>query len=399
MSIAQPGAELRSPVRAVGRRSGRVVIPVLMVALVMALAISSDLSAYGGNLTGFIQFGSNFVSATHPASGALVQTPAGYDGQFFYVQALDPLLLHNSTLDSMRAAGSGYRLQRAAYPALAFLIAAGQVGATPFALLAINVLVLLSVTVGFAIYAQRRGWSTWWALAIALMPGMLLPALRDLSDPLACAAVLAGLLLWRSERRWPAALALTVAVLTREVMMLAVVAVAAEAAVRGWRARAVPAAWRNIASRVWPVLALPSVAFAGWQAYITARYGGPVGGAALGLPVMNLVQEVRSALRIGSPLVAAWDVVYVMLILAAAAAALMSLRQRVTITSAGACALALGVLTPTLGDAWGDTRLSAPLFALLLIDGLQRRARLSVLISTAAAAMTIAIPFAVPGAF
>jgi hypothetical protein len=399
MSLAHPDVELRPRAGAGVSRVGRVAIPALIVAAVLALAVGSDLRAYGGNLTGFVEFGSHFVSATHPPRGAQVNSPRGYDGQFFYVQALDPLLLHNSTVSALRGAGEGFRLQRVAYPALAFLLAAGRPGAIPFALLLINVLVLLAVAMGFAIYARRRGWSTLWALAIALMPGMVLPALRDLSDPLATASVLAGVLAWRSGRRWPAALALTVAVLTREVMMVVVVALAAEAGCRAWRAREVPGAWRTTALPVWPVVVVPSAAFAAWQAYITVRYGGLVGGADLSLPLVNLVQEVRWSIRSYPPLGATWDLVYVLLILAASVAALMSLRRRVTITSAAAGALTLGVLVPTFGDIWSDTRLSAPLFALLLVDGLQRRNRPAVLIGTAAAAMTILLPFALHGSF
>jgi hypothetical protein len=378
---------------------GRVVTPVLVVAAVLALAIGSRLGANDGHLTGFIQFGSSFARFTHPPTGASTPSALGYDGQFFYVQALDPLLLRDSTVRSLGAAGAGFRMQRAAYPALAFLIAAGRRGAIPFALLAVNVMVLLAVAAGFAIYARRRDWSPLWAVPIALMPGMLLPTVRDLSDPLATAGVLAGLLAWRGGRRWPAALALTVAVLTREVMIVVVVAIAVDAAARAWRAREVSGAPRDIALRAWPVLVLPSAAFAAWQAYITARYGGPVGGAGLGLPLMNLVQEVRGSIHSEPPFIAAWDLVYVLLMLAATVAALMSLRRRVTVTSAGASVLALGVLVPTFGDLWSDTRLSAPLFAVLLVDGLQRRDRPSVMISAAAAAMTILIPFWLPGSF
>ena len=87
---------------------------------------------------------------------------------------------------------------------------------------------------------------------------MLLATERDLSDPLAMVGLLSGLLLLRAGRRWPAALGLTVAVLTREVTMLAIVAVAAEAAVRGYRARGTPGAWRAIAADVWPVVVIPT---------------------------------------------------------------------------------------------------------------------------------------------
>jgi len=89
----------------------------------------------------------------------------------------------------------------------------------------------------------------------------------------------------------------------------------------------------------------------------------------------------------------------VSLILAACAAALVSVRRKVTITSAAACALALSVVLPTMGDVWSDTRDTAPLFAVLLVDGLLRRDRRAVLICVAAAAMTVFVPIAIPGTF
>jgi hypothetical protein len=397
MSLSQPGIHPRAPVRAVGG-FWQILMPVTVVALVLTLSITLNLRTDGGNLTGFIEFGSTFAHATHPPSGALVGSRSGYDGQFFYVQVLDPLLLHDSTVNAMRATGEAFRLQRVGYPALAAVLAGGQPSAIPFALLAVNVLVLLAVAAAFATYARRQGWSTMWALAFALMPGMLLATARDLSDPLAIAGLLSGLLLWRGGRRWPAALALTVAVLTREVMMLAVVGVAAEACVRGYRARVAGGAWRATAVQVWPVIVIPTAVFAAWLAYVMARYGGPIGGAGLGLPLVNLVQELRASFRGYGP-TAVWDLAYVLLILAASVAAVWSLRRRVTVINAAACALALGVLVPTLGDVWSDSRLSAPLFALLLVDGLHQRNRYAVRIGTAAAAMTILIPFAIPGAF
>lgn len=180
--------------------------------------------------------------------------------------------------------------------------------------------------------------------------------------------------------------------------MLAVVGVVAEACVRGYRARAVAGAWRATAAQVWPVIVVPSAVFAAWQAYVTARYGGPIGGAGLSLPLLNLVQELRGEFRGYGP-TAVWDVMFVLLILAASGTAVWSLCRRVTVINAAACALALGVLVPTLGDVWSDSRLSAPLFALLLLDGLHQRNRLAVGVGTAAAAMTILIPFMVPGAF
>jgi hypothetical protein len=398
MSFAQHGIALRPLSRSGLLRVWPILLPIGIVAAVLALAIGARLAADGGNLTGPIQFGARFAHAIHPPPGAAVNSADGYDGQFFYVQARDPLLLHDSTVNALRSAGAGFRMQRAAYPALAFLLAGGQPAAIPFTLLASNVVILLGLTAGFAVYARRRGWSALWALAIALTPGLVLAALRDLSDPLALASMLAGLLLWRSGRRWPAAAALVIAVLTREMMMLAVVAVACDALARALGADRRPAALRAELTRVWPVIALPSLAFAGWEAYLTSRYAGPVGGAGLGLPLVNFLQELRADVH-GYPPTAIWDYAYMLLILAASVAAWSSLRRRVTITSAAACALTLGVLLPTFGDVWSDSRLSAPLFAVLLVDGLQRGKRAPVVISAAAAAMTVLIPLAILRSF
>jgi hypothetical protein len=228
------------------------------------------------------------------------------------------------------------------------------------------------------------------------MPGMLLPTLRDLSDPLATVSVVTGILLVSHQRRWSAAAALTVAVLTREVMMLAVVSVALHHAACAWTYRR-DRRWRAELAQTWPPVVIPAAAFMAWQAYITIRVGGPVGSPAASLPLWNLVQEIRWSLSSGLPLYGGWDTVYVALIVVAAVVAAVSAVRRRSLLAAAALATSLGVLIPTLGDSWGDTRLSAPLFALLLLDGLHRDDRLAIGVCGAAAAMSLLAPFAIPG--
>lgn len=116
----------------------------------------------------------------------------------------DPLLLRDRTIDSFRTVRppEAFRLQRMAYPTLAYLLAGGQQSAIPWSLLVINVLVVLAITGGFAVYARRRGWSGWWAVAVGFLAGFLTGTLRDLSDPLAVSSKLAGLLMWQRGRRW-----------------------------------------------------------------------------------------------------------------------------------------------------------------------------------------------------
>jgi hypothetical protein len=382
------------------RAAWRVVVPVLVVAVALAGLIATRLETYGGHVSGFVDFGQRYVGQTRPQPGSLVYSHGGYDGQFFYLQAHDPLLLHDNTVAAMRAARQAFRMQRMAYPALAFLLAGGSSAGIPFALLAVNVLVLLALAGFFAAYAIRRGWSVLWVIVLVLMPGLLMPVVRDLSDTLATGCVLAGVLLAQSGRRWPAAAALTLAVLTRESSIAIVLALAVELGIRAWRARSEPGGWRLVLRGGWPIFAVPAVAFGVWQAYVALRYGGLVGTSNAGFPGLNLVREVRWSIARGPIFTtAAWDVAYVGLIVAGVVAALTSLRRGITMPGLAACAAALGLLLPTLGDPWSDTRVSAPLFALLLVDALQRGRRATLALCAAVTGMTLLIPISIPGVF
>jgi hypothetical protein len=379
----------------------------MVVGLFLSVLISLRLGDYHGNPAGFLLFGHDFIRFSHPPAGAPILTASGYDGQGYWIQANDPLLLHDSTVANMIGALPGYHFQRVAYPALAFLLAAGQQGALPWALLTVNILAVLGITAAFSVYARSRGWSTWWALAIGLMPGLLMPALRDLTDTLAIATMVGGLVAWRSNRRWLAGGLLSLAVLSREPMTVAVVAVALDAAAQCWRARGERVSLRRIAAFAAPVVLLPAVAFVGWQLYLHVRLGSvPVaaGQPALAVsqpigvaPFHDFVDEIRRALRADAPLVELWELVYIALVLAGMGVSLTLLRRRPT--AAGISAVLLGaILTVVIfGDQWGVARYSAPMFGALLLVGLEWRSRAALTICAAAAAMSIFIPFVATG--
>jgi hypothetical protein len=371
--------------------------PVLLVAALFAAIVAGRFATYHGNPTGFVLFGHAFTAYIHPPPGALVNSPDGYDGQFFYLQAKDPLLLNDATVASFRASTEAFRMDRVGYPALAWLLAAGQVAALPWSMLAVNVVVVLGLTAGFAVYARRRGWSGWWALAAGLLAGFLTATLRDLSDPLAVASMLTGLILWQRGRRWWAAALLTAAVLAREPMTLAVAAVALEAVVRGWRVRREPGAARRTASEAWPVVIVPAAAFVAWQVYVDARYGSNVASTSSSsyqAPFVGLIDEVRRTFSLGSRRDILWDLAYLGLISAGIAASFALVREKVTVPAVAAVAFGLSLLVVTFGDSWSYTRLSAPMFAALLLGGLWQRNRAALLICAAAAVMTAIAPFA-----
>ncbi len=372
-----------------------------MVGAVLMLAVHAQLDSYGGNVTGFAQFGSSFAGFTHPPAGAVILgggAQYGYDGQFYYVLARDPLLLHASaTLGDL--AGQVFRAGRVAYPALAASVSRVSGLTLALSMLVVNVAIVLALTAGFAIYARSRGWSTAWAVVLGLLPGMLLAPLRDLTDPLATACVVAGLIAWTRGHRWLAAAFLAVAVLAREVMVLAVVAVAVEAAARAWRTRAVSGSARAIVRECWPAVVIPAVAFLGWQAYVAVRYGGPVPGTSATFPFATFVDALRDAIHSKPHRLAGWDVAYQLLVIAAVVVAVLSLRRDLSALSFAAALLALSLSVAGYEPVWGDTRDSLPVFALLLVSGLEHRRGVNLWICGAAAGMTALIPLAIPGVF
>ena len=359
----------------------------LVVGGVLAVGIHRQVTHYGHDLTGFVQFGSFFAPHTHPPAGAVVLSggaASGYDGQFYYVLARDPLLLHHSTLADLGA--QAFRANRIGYPALAALVSRGAHVTLPLALLSVNVAVVLALTAGFALYLRSRGRSGLWALALGLLPGFLLATLRDLTDPLATAAALGGVIAYTRGRRWPAGVLLGVAVLTRDVMALVVVAVALDGAGRAWRERRVAA----------PVVVIPAIAFVGWRLYVASRNRGALQlSSALHLPTFDA--SLSAAFNSHPQSVAVWDVTYQALMLVAVVVALFAVWRNRDAFSIGAALMALSLFVAGFQPVWGDTRDSLPVFALLLTAGLVNRRRLELLPCVAAAAMTALIPFAIPG--
>jgi hypothetical protein len=75
-------------------------------------------------------------------------------------------------------------------------------------------------------------------------------------------------------------------------------------------------------------------------------------------------------------------------------AAIALVRQKATAAGIAAALFGLSLLVVVFGDPWSYTRLSAPMYAALLLGGLQQRNRPALVICAAAAAMTVVMPFA-----
>ena len=148
----------------------------------------------------------------------------GYDGQFFYRLAINPLNFHHTaygiTMDRP------YRYMRIGYPALTWLLSLGQHSLIPVMLVAVNIAAIGALGYLGAMFAAEGGRH---ALAGLLLPGyfgLITSLSRDTAEPLAAVCLLAGLLAVRARRPVLAGALLAYGALTRETVMVAVAALA-----------------------------------------------------------------------------------------------------------------------------------------------------------------------------
>src|SRR5207248_1134152 len=148
------------------------------------------------------------------------------------------------------------------YPALAWLLSGGGNPQTLlWAMPAINVLSAAGLAWLGGLLAVRHGRSAWWGFLLPLVVNVGMPALRDLTDPLAALTACGLLAAWLSRGRgWVVAAWAAAAVLSRE-QNAAVVLIVLSAALYHRQ-------WRHAAGLVAIVLL-----FGGWLVALRGAYG------------------------------------------------------------------------------------------------------------------------------
>ncbi len=146
--------------------------------------------------------------------GLPVYTKEGYDGQFTYYIARDPVSA--ASLIDVPA----YRYQRILLPALGWLLSFGMDQLIPFALVAVN---LVALGVSTALLEQllvTHKASRWYALGYALSLGVLGTVRLALPEVLAYGLCIAGLWFLGRDRLPQSAIAFALAALAKEVTLL-----------------------------------------------------------------------------------------------------------------------------------------------------------------------------------
>jgi len=284
-----PGQEYRS-----ASLTDRPIVPGL-IALLAALAfvLARWQTWAQGNISRFILVGQHFATPARLPRGIPVAPAYGYDGQFFYRLALDPLNLrltaYGITMDQP------YRFMRIGYPALTWLVSFGDRALVPVMLVAVNVAAVGAIGWLGGILARRSGRH---ALAGLLAPayfGLVTSLARDTAEPLAAACLLAGLLAIRARRPVLAAFLLAYGALTRETVMVAVAAIAA-VRIFGLLARHRPA---RPGRDDLPWLG-PAAAFTAWQVVVRAATGSSTlladGGRNVGTPFVGPFAALKTNL-------------------------------------------------------------------------------------------------------
>lgn len=209
-----------------------------------------------GDTSRFVMAGTDFVDPTAAPAGLHVFTGSGYDGQFYYRLALDPLdLAHRAfgiTLDA------GFRVQRIGLSALSWIASGGHHALVPDAMIAVNLAALTVLAFLGALLARDAGRRAAWGLLVPGYWGFLFSIGRDLPEVVASCFLVAGIVLLRRNRPIAAGIMLAAAALTLETTLDVAIAIFAVFAFEIVRGRRRPGR-RDLA---W---LLPGLAFVAWQ--------------------------------------------------------------------------------------------------------------------------------------
>jgi hypothetical protein len=147
---------------------------------------------------------------------------AGYDGQFYWGIGIDPLATGHVHHFFDKAS---YRYGHPLYGWLGWLLSAGHARAVPFALAAIGLGSLFAAATAAAALGFGRGRFGWEALFVALSPGLISSATHDLAEPLATALLLGAFAAYAHDRRAVVWICLALLPLSKEPLIVVLLAV------------------------------------------------------------------------------------------------------------------------------------------------------------------------------
>jgi hypothetical protein len=244
---------------------------VALTAVFAAVFVGVRTLSHGGRLGDLALAGSTFVHTGVSPDLPIHPGTAGYDGQFYYRLALDPLT-RQATAFHITLDNPPYRQQRIGFPAVAWVVREVTRAPTSLALVLVNALAIVTVGWVGAQWAKQFDRSPLWGVALATSPALVMALARDLTEPMATAALLLGLLCWSRRRLWWAAAAFAVAALCRETVLIVLIGMGVWCLARAVRQRGrLRTGIEELAA-----LCVPAGVELAWQLYVRHIWGGPL---------------------------------------------------------------------------------------------------------------------------
>lgn len=237
--------------------------PLLVVLIVSIGYVAYRLAKYELDPVGIAEIGTKFSQADPEGT-------EGYDGQFAYYVAMEPD--PSKVVDKLDV--PAYRYQRILYPLIARVFALGNPDWIPWTLILINLLSLWFVTWMMIRYLNQIDVPGRYVLIIGLWAGLVVGIGTDLYEPLAFAMVVASWYARLNQRSRLGYLLLSLALLTKEVM------------IAFWLAAALADIWKNRTRADWIAILAPGGIFLLWQAWLWGQFGSPgiTSGGAMATP-------------------------------------------------------------------------------------------------------------------
>lgn len=306
--------------------------------LFIVLAISASIMVLNVLAASDLDTSSPFVTEYRDAEENTTKLLLEGDGQFFGMLAQDPTLSRPDALDVGDPEGQfAYRAMRPAFGWAAWALSFGQPGLVPLALITLTVLSVGLLYLGVDVIAANLGRDRRVAMAVLVLPGVILVLERTGPEIAASAFACLGVASAIARREGRATAWLSVAVLLRETLVLVVVGLVLARCLR------------------WTWATIPPLLLVLWVGVVYLRVGA--------LPAGESRFELAGLLEASKNWdFAAWAVVLALLILLAVAARRSQLARALSLPHVGL----MLVMGPPTGVITSLVRILLPIYALML---------------------------------
>jgi hypothetical protein len=242
--LAEAGAAPRS--RKAVAQAG--LVAAITCAAYGAVVVAQLHDTYNGNYSGFLHVSSRLFDGNPLLSGRddvrhslVLQSDGGYDGQFMYFTAFDPLMraYHDSPATYRRVVDAvPYRFGRIGFVWLTRVVSVGRWQWYPAAMVWLILMALALAALFLARAAVRAALPPVLGLLVIVVPGFWQSLQYGLPEPIAAAGLLGGVLALSRERTWLAGAFFGLSLLVRETGIIAVGCVLIGIALSGQTRRA-----------------------------------------------------------------------------------------------------------------------------------------------------------------